>query len=149
MRSMTATRLRRSSLPGSFAALLAVATAAAATEQQKLLTDPALVPWLTWLWVVALSAIGWAASSLATLAGWVDGSMADRLKIIQGVIASVLAGVVAFLLGKYAAVPELLVFLGVAGAGFMGEKYLLPLFQRILGVLFPQQGTPPSGGGKP
>ena len=126
--------------------LVPVAAAIAAGQTQSL--DPALVPIATWCWVTMLALLGWAASSLATLAGWMDGSAAERLKILQGIVASLLAGVIVFLLGRWYGAPEILNFVGVAGGGFMGDKYLMPLFTRVLGAIWPAANNA-GGGPKP
>lgn len=148
MRSIPAVRRRGCTFTASVAAALVPAAAVIAAEQARLV-DPVLVPLATWLWVTMLALLGWAASSLATLAGWVDGSAAERLKIMQGIIASLLAGAIVFLLGRWYGAPEILNFIGVAGGGFMGDKYLMPLFTRVLAAIWPAANSTPGGGPKP
>lgn len=134
---ITGNRPRSSAFTASAAIASVWPVAAALAAEQTRIVDPTLLPWATWFWVVLLALLGWAASSLPALAGWVDGTLAERLKVVQGVIASLLAGMIAFLLGRYFEAANILSFIGAAGGGFLGDKYLQPMFTRVLAAVWP------------
>jgi hypothetical protein len=120
-----------------FAFLILTAPVMAAMAQAQLRgAETDAVPAMTWLWVIVFALMGWAASSLPSLAGWVDidaaARLRNRLSILQGLIAAVLAGVCMFLIAKSSpqylgmerVPPEMTVFVIVALAGFAGTKAL-------------------------
>lgn len=84
------------------------------------------------LGILLASVMGWAASSLHVLAGWVDGApAAAKLEIMRGIITSIAAGLIVMGLGYHYEVPLVLTFIGAFFAGLSGEKYLKPLSERI------------------
>lgn len=90
--------------------------------------------WLTFGAVQIIVLIGYAAASLPAWAKWEDGNRQDRLTIIQGVIASILAGNIAYSLSYYAArAPEVWCLVAAALAAYAGDAYLRPMLQRVLG----------------
>ena len=90
--------------------------------------------WATFAAVQVIAVIGYAAASLPAWARWDDGSTQDRLAIIQGVIASVLAGNIAYMLSAYAVkAPEVWSLVGAALAAYAGDAYLRPLLNRWMG----------------
>jgi hypothetical protein len=92
------------------------------------------------LWVagiVVISTLGWAVSSLHTLAGWTDNAtVTDKLEIIKGLLASIAAGGVVAALGWHYQMPIILVFVGVFLGGFSGDKYLKPIAEKFLERVF-------------
>lgn len=104
---------------------------AAAADDATHHIDPQALPWYTWLWVIGLCIIGWLASSAPVLAGWLDDGhdaarlvLERRLTIIKGGLASLAAGVIAYMLALYAGTPNLLNFIAVLFAAFGGDAYL-------------------------
>lgn len=93
-------------------------------------TEPVDVPLAIWVWVFGLSLLGWFASSAKSLAGWVNGEtdqqrLENRLVILKGLVAALTAGVAVQLLGLYAGTPNVLNFLGVIGASYAGESFIV------------------------
>lgn len=90
--------------------------------------DPMNISLLTWVWVFGLSLAGWFASSARTLAGWVDGDgkakLENRLTILGRIVACLLAGFTAELIGLAAGTSNLVNFLGVIGAAFAGDRFI-------------------------
>ena len=80
-----------------------------------------------------LALVGYLASSLPTWAGWLDGSVLQRLTIIQGAIVAILAGNVAFFLSVEAGISQILCLLSAAAGGYGGDKVLVPLLNRLFG----------------
>lgn len=77
---------------------------------------------------------GYGSSSLSMWAGWADGTVRDRLLIIQGLMAAMFGGNVAYLGGLYMAdLPEWMALMAAGAGGFGGDKFLAPLMQRIFG----------------
>lgn len=101
--------------------------------------EPDHVAFWTWFWLTAAALTGWAAAHLPKLAGWVDGTAAQRLEILQGIICSVFAGVVVYLLLRFwpgllslEKPPPEFAMIAVAGlAGFMGAHALEWLREKI------------------
>jgi uncharacterized membrane protein len=117
---------------GVSAILLIVLSPFAAAYAEGILqkADPAAVPLLTYIWVLIFSLIGWAAASLSVLAGWTGGTTEERLEILQGIVASVAAGLAAFLLAKAGGINDFLGYILVMSAGFGGERALRKYFDR-------------------
>jgi hypothetical protein len=109
--------------------LLSLSVSANADDLLKK-ADPATVPLLTYLWVGIFSMLGWSAASLSVLAGWHDGDIAVRLEILQGIFASLGAGICAFFLSKIAGQSEMLSYMLVMAGGFGGERALRRFFER-------------------
>lgn len=93
--------------------------------------------WFAFGAVQALAGIGWCASSLARIAGWIDptgGPVAQferRLAVLQGVAISVLASNAAYYGGFYGqSWPEIYCFIAAALGAYGGDKFLSPLLQR-------------------
>lgn len=80
-----------------------------------------------------LSIVGYLASSLPVWAGWLDGTTLQRLTIVQGVLVAVLAGNFAFFLAVENGVSQILSLLGAAAGGYGGDKFLMPLLNRVFG----------------
>lgn len=99
----------------------------------------------TWSFVAGFSLLGWAVADLDKMAElWnVEGKRAyelwrDRLKFVKGIAASNAAGIMTFFVGhlapdwlaaglgvgsEKAQLPEMLVFVFVTGAGYMGVRW--------------------------
>lgn len=125
--------MRRDVLTGSWASqvpLLCLAAPVFADQTVKLV-DPQAVPWLTWAWVGGLSFVGWFASSAPKIARWQDEEdrLEKRLTVMQGLVVSLMAGIIAYLLALYTGAPNLLGFIAVALAAYAGEKYLADRLQ--------------------
>lgn len=84
--------------------------------------------------IAALSLVGWAISSLPKLAGWTT-DLATKLEIIRGMLSSVGAGAIVALLALYLDWPYVLVALVTFLAGILGDKFLLPFAERVIGRL--------------
>jgi hypothetical protein len=97
--------------------------------------------WVTLFAVQILTTLGYGASSLAQLAKWRDGSLYERLMIMQGFWVAMLAGNIAYYGGFYylpsmgVITNEVGCFIGAAVAGFGGERFLTPLLFRITGKI--------------
>lgn len=111
-----------------FTLLMTFAPLAWAADAQIRLADPTEIPLVTLAWVFGLSAAGWFASSARTLAGWVDGDgkarLENRLGILGRLMASMIAGFAAELLGMAAGTSNLLNFLAVIGAAYAGDRFI-------------------------
>lgn len=90
--------------------------------------------------VQVLAFIGFGASSLPSLAGWIDenGSPVERLErklnIIRGAIVACLAANICYYGGfYYMGAAEVGCFMGAAVAAYGGDKFLSPLLSRITG----------------
>jgi len=108
--------------------------------------DPEHVRLATYLWLSAFSLLGWLASDLPKLAGWVDRTLnhgnllKTRLEILQGFFAAELAGLLVYFLtksspkwlGMNAAPPEMTLFVFVGLAGFAGTRGLEWVRERLL-----------------
>mgnify|MGYP003403991215 FL=1 len=101
-----------------------------AVRAQVLIAEfsPALVPWVTWVWLFVFCVGGWASSSLAMIAGWIDGNAEKRLQIVQRILLSLFAGGVAFFISQIAGRPEAEGFVTAFGCSFFGEKGLARFF---------------------
>lgn len=108
--------------------LISMSALAWAGSVQMQMVDPVNISWVTWLWVAGLSLAGWFASSARTLVGWVDGEgnkrLENRLAILGRIVASLIAGVAAELLGTAAGMSNLVNFLAVIGAAYGGDKFI-------------------------
>lgn len=127
------------------AALIVWPWASYAQEQVGLL-DPGSVRIATLVWLIGFSLLGWLASDLPKLAGWVDASLNSgnllktRLEILQGFVSAELAGFIIYFVGKsspkwlgYDTVPpEMLLFVFVGVAGFSGAKVLNMIRDKIV-----------------
>lgn len=135
--------------PALLKAKLALAAAAPALayagEQAIQGTAASSLSLLTWCFVIAFSLLGWVVADLDKVADlWsVDGqplreAIKARLKLLQTIAASLLAGVCMFFLGKLSPgilvglmgikadapqVPEMLLLIFTAGAGYMGSRW--------------------------
>ena len=111
-----------------FLLLLMFAPLAVAADVQLRMTDPTEIPLVTLAWVFGLSCAGWFASSARTLAGWVDGEgkirLENRLGILGRLMASMIAGFSAELIGMAAGTSNLLNFLAVIGAAYAGDRFI-------------------------
>lgn len=116
-----------------------------AGEQAIQGTSASSLSLLTWCFVIAFSLLGWVVADLDKVADlWsVEGqpmreAIKARLKLLQTIAASLLAGVCMFFLGKLAPgiligllgvkadapqVPEMLLLIFTAGAGYMGSRW--------------------------
>jgi hypothetical protein len=100
--------------------------------------DPEKVHFATYIWLAGFALLGWVASDLPKLAGWVDitlnggNLLKTRLEIVQSFFAAELAGVMAYFLAKSSpkwigldsAPPEMTLFVLVGIAGFSGSRGL-------------------------
>jgi hypothetical protein len=100
--------------------------------------DPEKVKLVTYVWLAGFALLGWLASDLPKLAGWVDRTLNNgnllktRLEIIQGLFAAELAGVCIYFLAKSSpkwlnletTPPEMTLFVFVGIAGFAGTRGL-------------------------
>lgn len=109
----------------SFLLLMAASTAAYAGSVSL---DPMEISGLTWLWVFGLSLAGWFASSARTLVGWVDGEgnkkLENRLTIMGRIVACLISGFAAELIGLAAGTSNLVNFLAVIGAAYAGDRFI-------------------------
>jgi len=93
----------------------------------------------TRFWVVAaavqvLGVIGYLASSLAQWAKWPDGTLIERLALVQGSVTALLAANIAFYGGYYyVECPEIVAFIAAAVASWGGDKFISPILVRITG----------------
>lgn len=105
--------------------------------------DPMNISLATWVWVVGLSFAGWFASSARTLVGWVDGEgnkrLENRLTILGRIVASLIAGFAAELIGLAAGTSNLVNFLAVIGAAYAGDRFIE---NRLGGISRPRHGIP-------
>lgn len=116
----------------SFWVSLLIAPAALGAQVSLRAADPDTIPFLTYCWLVVFALMGWAASDLPKMAGWVNGGLQARLEIFQGLIGAVLAGICVYFIGKSSPAmfgmdtvpPEMTLFVMVALAGFAGTKTL-------------------------
>lgn len=114
-----------------------VPLSAVAQVQQDTL-DPDKVHSSTWVWLMVFSLMGWLASDLPKLAGWIDRALNEgnilktRLEIVQGALSSVFLGVGVYFIGKSypkwlqleANPPEMILFVFVGIAGYAGTRGL-------------------------
>ena len=97
--------------------------------------------WAILFFVQVFTIVGYMASSLSQWAGWVDGTTLQRLQIVQGAIAACLAGNMSYFLGlHYAGLTEVMALMSAGAGGFGGDRFLVPLLQRLFGKA---TGTPP------
>ncbi len=136
--------------------LALVPLAALAAEQLVRAFEPSgLRFWVTLAAVQILWFVGYAASSLPAWAKWPDGTVLDRLTIIQGVVTGALAGNICYYGGLYYLdIAEVACFIGTGLAGFGGDKFVSPLLSRLHAALdaFTGSGGPGAndgGGAKP
>lgn len=86
--------------------------------------------------VLFVSMLGWAVSSLHTLAGWTDDApIVAKLEIIKGVFASVAAAAIFVLIGNWQEWPTLLNIVGAFLAGMSGDRLLRPLADGMIARL--------------
>lgn len=97
--------------------------------------------WIAFAAVQLLSVFGYSASSLPEWAKWRDITGGDvaiaerRLRILQGLMVSVLAGNIAYYGGYYYFVlAEIGCFIGAAIAAWGGDKFLTPLLGRLVEI---------------
>lgn len=89
--------------------------------------------WLTLLCVQGLTMIGYGASSLALWAKWPDGSLEQRLTIVQGMLVAGLAGNIGYYYSYYSmAFPQIGSFTLAALCSFGGDKFVSPLVTRAV-----------------
>lgn len=81
----------------------------------------------------ALTVVGYLASSLPQWAGWIDGTVLQRLTILQGAVVAWFAGNVGYLLAVSNELSQIMCLLSAAAGGYGGDKFLMPLMQRIFG----------------
>lgn len=121
------------------------AYAAEKTIRQASMSDITL--W-TWFFILLMANLGWAIRDLDKLAGWwaTEGKVfAEIAKIRLGIIKSLMgangAGLCTFLLGKSAPqwlglredVPEFVLFVAIAVAGYLGAQWFEKLVHRKFG----------------
>lgn len=99
---------------------------AMAADAHVRMVDPESVPAATWVWVLGLSAAGWVASRGHELAAWTDAHRSVPI-LAQSVVASLLAGVAAWLGALYVELPKAAGFLACIGASYGGSEYLARL----------------------
>lgn len=80
-----------------------------------------------------LAIVGYLASSLPAWAGWVDGTVLQRLTIVQGAVVAILAGNVAFFLALEYEFSQIITLLSAAAGGYGGDKFLAPVLARVFG----------------
>lgn len=103
-----------------------------AFEQTTRMMDGGNRFWITMIAVQFLATLGYVASSLAQWAKWPDGTLTERLEVVQGFLTSILAGNIAYYAGYYyMAWPEIACFIATAVCGWGGDKFLSPLLTRI------------------
>jgi hypothetical protein len=108
----------------------------------EMLNQPGDIPVFTWLWVAGISVMGWGASSLPLLAGWVDGTMLDRLRIVQGIVIATAAGALAFII-EISLVNKItmLGFVGSFFAAYAGDHYLRKKAELIMDIIKARNST--------
>ena len=112
----------------------AIAYAAAAEVVPRAFDVLALRWWVTHLMLLVVLLMAYLASSLPKWAKWEDGSRLDRLTITQGVLVSMLAGFIAWLLSYYYAnLHEAVCFVAAVLAAYGGDAYLLKQMERMFG----------------
>ena len=95
------------------------------------------------LHVVILIAYG--AASLPKWAQWIDGSRLERFTIVQGVLISLIAGWLAWMLFyHYGNAHEALCWVMVVLGSYFGEQFLRMVLERYAGKL-PDGGNQPRG----
>lgn len=127
-----------------------------ATEQRMASEAIGGISMLTWLAMLGFATLGWIVSDLDKVAElWKPGEAyerwKERLKLWKGIAASNLAGIFTFFIGKGApglilsatglkvegggnpVIPEMLLFLMVAGAGYMGTRWFSWLERKVTG----------------
>lgn len=126
--------------------LLAVVPLSVAAEQLVQAFDPSASRfWAALAAVQVLWLFGYAASSLPVWAKWPDGTVGDRLTIVQGALVAGLAGNIAYYGGYYyAGFAEVACYIGSGVAGWGGDKFLTPVLQRVNAAI-----AAFTGGGKP
>lgn len=84
--------------------------------------------WVLMAIVQVLTTLGWAASSIDKLAGWLDATSptwADRLAVVKTGVCSSLAGNGAFLAALYwQQTPEVVALLSAGAGGYLGDQLL-------------------------
>lgn len=119
--------------------ILSSPIAAMAAEAAGRALDGSSRFWVTLLAVQILTTLGYGASSLVQWAKWTDGTLADRLLIVQGWWIAMLAGNVAYYGGFYylpsvgVITNEVGCFIAAAVAGFGGDRFMAPLLLRLTG----------------
>lgn len=139
------------------AALVAASPFAAYAAEQTIhrLSTEAISPW-TWLFIAGFALLGWVVSELDKVAElWnLEGRalherVKARLVFVKSLAAALLAGVIAFFLGKLAPawllgamgvkadappeIPEMALLLGAAFAGYMGARWFAWLELKLTG----------------
>ena len=129
-----------------FAVALLTPWLAQAAEQKLHDLDPAQIAWWTWGFILFFALIGWSISELDKLADVLvrdDKTRRDYivgcLKVAQSAIASVAAGIGVYFAAKISpeyfgvseSMPEMLILLAVALAGYGGVGFLNWLATRI------------------
>lgn len=145
----TGMRLRRFALSDSRALLFMLWVPMALAAEQTVLKVRAIERdwgdnafWWTFGAVQVLWIIGYLSSSLPAWANWSTADGKTRLTVIAGIFCALIAGNVAYYLSYYEMNwPTLYCFFGAIGGGFLGEKYLTPLFQRLM----PMPAAPKGG----
>lgn len=156
MISERATTVRVLLLQAKVAIIGATPFAAYAAEQAIRATSPSNLSPLTWFFIFSFAWLGWAVSELDKVAElWnIDGKKPHeiwkaRLAFGKGIAASALAGLCMFFIGKQAPgllltimgvkvettpeVPEMIVLIFTAGAGYMGVRWFDWLERRFFG----------------
>lgn len=134
--------------------LALVPLVALAAEQVVRVFEPGTVRfWVTLGAVQLLWMFGYAASSLPLWAKWPDGTVQDRLTIVQGVVVGCIAGNIAYFGGYYIGnLAEIACFIGTGLAGWGGDKFLTPLLGRVVAAyeaIFGKAGAGGDVGPKP
>ena len=129
---------------GSLLLAIVPTASAAALETVKVIDLESGRWWAVLLFVQVITLVGYAASSLSQWAGWIDGTILQRLTIMQGMFAALLAGNMSYFLGlHYAGLSEIMAMMASGAGGYGGDRYLVPMFQKLLGRLTDQPREKP------
>lgn len=139
-----------------FLAFMAPLYAMAAEQTIRRVTSPQDLPIVTWAFILGAAILGWAVADLDKLAelsnteGKTKYEIAkQRISFVKSVVASVVAGIGIFFLGKTAPsllltvmgiqqtstpeIPEMALLMGVAVAGYMGTRFWQRAEERLTG----------------
>lgn len=112
--------------------------ASAAAAQVALLEMEPAGFWTLMAGAQVLILLSYAASSLPIWSGWIDGTLTQRLTILQSLLVALVAGNVAFFLSFEYGFSKLIALIAAAAGGYGGDKLLAPLMARIFGKVGPQ-----------
>lgn len=104
-----------------------------AAEQMKV--DPTMIPARMWVLVFGAILAGYLASSAEMLFGWVETKgWREFGKLVQSFFCSLVAGVMAYLIGLYAELSPIGSILAVMPAAFAGEAYVRKMAERRIDI---------------